>query len=181
LRRIASALALALAASLAAAPAFAQTVFPTPQPGVVVGGMIQMCPTANLTYVPCGSPGALPRPVTVTGAVGMSQPQVITGIGTGTTGAVTGTLATVPGKTAYLCGFDVSAVGGTAAIGPVTVTGLLNGTFTYQFFSSASGATLSRTFTPCVPAANQTQSIAVVTTADGTASAVDVNVFGLAQ
>lgn len=173
----------ALAVLCWAADAQAQSTFITPQPGVSVPGVVDMCATAAGNYVPCGSAGALARPVTLqnTPNVVPQQPQVVTGIGAGTTGAVTATLAAVPGKTVYLCGFDVSGIGGTAALGPVTVTGLLGGTFTYQLSSTAAGVTLSRTFTPCIPAANVTQAIAVVTTADGTASAVDVNLFGVAQ
>src|SRR4051794_9337952 len=48
----------------------------------------------------------------------------ITGNATGTTGAVVGTLAGAASKTTFICGFDVSAVGGTAAVGPITVAGV---------------------------------------------------------
>jgi len=105
----------------------------------------------------------------------------ITGNGSGTTGAVVGTLAGVASKTTYMCGFDVSAVGGTAAVGPVVVAGLVGGSFTYQLFSSASGVIFSRTFTPCVPASAVNTAITVTTTADGTATAVNVNAFGYQQ
>jgi hypothetical protein len=101
-----------------------------------------------------------------------------TAIASGTTGAVVATLATIPGKTTWLCGFDVSAIGGTAAVGPVTVTGLIGGTFTYQLASSASGVTLGRTFTPCIPASALNTTIVITTTADGTASAVNVQAWG---
>lgn len=179
-------------AGLIGAAAWAASAFAAPQYPVVVGGqsaginadgVVIMCPTGAGGYVPCGTPGARPLPTVVLNTPNdvPQQPQVITAIATGSTGAVTATLATVPNKTIYICGFDVSGVGGTAALGPVTVTGLLGGTFTYQLFSSATGVTLSRTFTPCIPAANSTQAIAVVTTADGTATAVDVQAFGVAQ
>jgi len=107
--------------------------------------------------------------------------QTLINVATGTTGAVTATLAANAGKTTWICGFDVSAIGGTAAVGPVTVTGLLSGTLTYQMSSSAAGVTLSRTFTPCLPGSAINQAIAVVTTADGTASAVDVQAWGFWQ
>ena len=42
----------------------------------------------------------------------------ISGNATGTTGAVVGTLAGTTGKTTYISGFTVSAIGGTAAVGP---------------------------------------------------------------
>jgi hypothetical protein len=102
----------------------------------------------------------------------------VLGLGTGTTGAVTGTLAGVAAKTTYICGFDVSALGGTATVGPITVTGLLGGTLTYQLASTVSGNLLSRTFMPCLPASAVNTAIVVTTTADGTASGVDVDATG---
>ena len=93
------------------------------------------------------------------------------------TGAVTGTLAAAAAKTTYVCGFDVSAIGGTAAVGPVTVAGLVGSSMVYQLSSLAAGNTLSRTFTPCVPASAVNTAI----TADGTATAVDVDSWGFQQ
>lgn len=106
---------------------------------------------------------------------------VITGNATGTTGAVVGTLAAATGKTTYICGFDVSAIGGTAAVGPITIAGTVTASLVYQLASSASGNTLSRTFTPCIPASAVNTAITVTTTADGTASAVSVNSWGYQQ
>lgn len=100
----------------------------------------------------------------------------VTAVGTGSTGAVTATLAAANGKTTFICGFDVSAAG-SATISPITVTGLLGGTFTYQGIS-AGGAPFMVRFAPCLPASAVDQAIAVVTTADGTATATDVNAFG---
>lgn len=105
----------------------------------------------------------------------------ITGNAAGTTGAVVGTLAGASGKTTYICGFDVSAVGGTATVGPVTVAGLVGSSMVYQLFSSASGVTLSRSFTPCIPASAANTAITVTTSADGTATAVNVNSWGYQQ
>lgn len=102
----------------------------------------------------------------------------ILGVGTGTTGAVVGTLAGASGKTTYICGFDISALGGTATVGPIVIAGLSGGSMTYQFSSAAAGATLSRTFTPCIPASAPNTAITITTTADGSASAVDVNSWG---
>ena len=84
-------------------------------------------------------------------------------------------------KLRFLCGFDVSAISGTADVGPITVTGLTGGTFTYHLASSAGGVTLNRSFSPCIPASAVNTAIVVATTADGTASAVDVNVWGVAR
>jgi hypothetical protein len=105
----------------------------------------------------------------------------ITGNAAGTTGAVVGTLANATAKTTYICGFDISALGGTATVGPVTVAGTLTSSFVYQFSSAAAGATLNKTFTPCIPASAANTPITVTTTADGSASAVDVNSWGYQQ
>lgn len=102
--------------------------------------------------------------------------RIVTNAAAGTTGAVTATLAAIAGKTIYLCGFDVSAIG-TGAVGPITVTGLLGGTFTYQLVAVAGGVTLPKAYTPCIPAASPTTAIAIVTTADASASAVNVHAW----
>jgi hypothetical protein len=112
---------------------------------------------------------------TIAGAVA-----AIAAVGTGTTGAVTATLAGVVGRVNYLCGFDISATGGSATISPISVTGLLGGTFTYQGIS-AGGAPFQHAFNPCVPASAANTAIAVSTTANGTATAVNVNAWGFQQ
>lgn len=95
---------------------------------------------------------------------------------TGTTGAVTATLSGASGAYTYICGFEVSATGGSASVGPITISNLVGSvTFTYQLNS---GNTLARTFTPCIPSSATNTSIAIATTADGTATAVDVNAWG---
>lgn len=96
----------------------------------------------------------------------------------GTTGAVVATLAAATGLTNYISGFDVSATGGTAAVGPIVVAGLKGGSFTYQMFSSATGANLSIRYNPPIPASATNTAITVTTTADATASAVNVNAWG---
>lgn len=106
---------------------------------------------------------------------------IITGNSTGTTGAVTGTLAGVANKTTYICGFNVSAIGGTAAVGPITIANLVGSSMVYQLASSAGGSTLAVTFTPCIPANATNTAITIATTADGSATAVDVNSWGFQQ
>lgn len=106
---------------------------------------------------------------------------VITGNGTGSTGAVVGTLTGISGHTTFICGFNVSAVGGTAAVGPITIAGIAGTSMVYQLASAASGASVGNTFSPCVPASAANTSITITTTADGTASAVDVNSWGYQQ
>lgn len=107
----------------------------------------------------------------------------ITGNAAGTTGAVVGTLAAAVGKTTYICGFHVDAIGGTASIGPVTVAGLIGSSMVFQGSSSANGnqGIPLMTFTPCVPASATNTAITITTTADGSASAVDVNSWGYQQ
>jgi hypothetical protein len=184
-------LSLIVLGALGATLALAQDRFPTPNGNVNAVGEVAMCGstaapasgTPFAAFVPCTAPGARPLPVAVvnTPTEAPQQPQgTITAIATGSTAAVVATLS-APGKTVWLCNLDVSAIGGTAAIGPITITGLLGGTFTYQLSSTTAGITLSRTFTPCIPAKDTATNIVITTTADGTASAVDINASGLAQ
>ncbi len=105
----------------------------------------------------------------------------IQGNGAGTTGAVVGTLAGAASVTTYLCDFDVSAIGGTAVVGPITVAGLLGGSKIYRMSSSAAGTTLSKSFSPCIPASAVNTDITITTTANGTATAVNVNSSGYRQ
>lgn len=105
----------------------------------------------------------------------------ITGNGTGTTGAVVGTLSGTSGKTTYICGFNVSATGGVATLGPITIAGLVGSSMVFQLFSTATGANLTWNFSTCIPASAQNTAITTTTTADATASAVDVNSFGYQQ
>src|SRR6266852_8597377 len=103
--------ALALAVICAADETWAQSTFQTPAGNVNVQGAPIMCPTMSGNYVPCGSPGALPLPVTIASSGPVAPPGYpvnsipITGNSTGTTGAVVGTLAARPGTTTYICGF----------------------------------------------------------------------------
>lgn len=102
----------------------------------------------------------------------------LTGNSTGTTGAVVGTLGAASGVTTYICGFNVSALGGTAAVGPITVAGLVGSSMVFQLSSLAGGANFTQQFFPCVPASAVNTAITITTTADGSASAVDVNSWG---
>lgn len=106
--------------------------------------------------------------------------QMITGNAAGTTGAVVGTLAAdTTGKTTYICGFNVYAIGGTATVGPITVAGLVGSSQVYQGSSSAAGGKIAGDiFNPCLPASAKNTAITISTTADGSASAVNVNSWG---
>ena len=105
----------------------------------------------------------------------------ITGNASGTTGAVVGTLAAAVGKYTYICDFDISAIGGTAAVGPIVVSGIVGTSKTYQMSASAAGSTLSKAFTPCLQSSAASTAITITTTADGTATAVNVNSSGFQQ
>lgn len=108
-----------------------------------------------------------------------TTPAPITGNSTGSTGAVVGTLSGAANVTTFICGFNVSVIGGTAAIGPITVAGLIGSSQVYQYNSTAAaGQPLTQNFNPCIPASATNTSITITTTADGTATAVDVNSWG---
>ncbi len=139
-------------------------------PTVTATAEASVAPPPVVTVVSPATNGGFP-----TGAT------AITGNATGTTGAVVGTLTAVATKTTYICGFNVSAIGGTAAVGPITIAGLITSSMDYQIASSASGNFIGQTFTPCVPASAVNTNITTTTTADGTATAVSVNSWGYNQ
>src|SRR5215472_14503241 len=115
---------------------------------------------------------------------GVPTGAIITGNAAGTTGAVVGTLAARSGVTSYICGFNVSAIGGTATVGPITVAGLIGSSQVYQapVNGTAPAPTIAAfTFYPCIPASAPNTAITVTTTANGTATAVDFNSWGFQQ
>jgi hypothetical protein len=118
-----------------------------------------------------------PLPV-ITNPALPSNVTAIAGNASGTTGAVVGTLTATSTTTAYISGFTVSAIGGTASVGPITVAGLKGGSQVYQLLSSAAGSTLTVNFNQSIPASAVNTNITVTTTADGTATAVNVNSWG---
>lgn len=125
---------------------------------------VPVTPTAPLPMAPNSYPsGATP----------------ITGNATGTTGAVVGTLAAAVGKTTYICGFHLDSAG-TGAIGPITMAGLVGSSMVFQGTAGANNNP-AQTFTPCIPASAPNTAITITTTADGTATAVDVNSWGYQQ
>ncbi len=136
------------------------------------GSLLALGPAAIASAVPTAPASQYPTNATTT------TPAPITGNATGTTGAVVGTLAAAASVTTHICGFNVSAIGGTAAVGPVTVAGLVGSSQVYQLTATAGGVMLQQTFNPCIPASAVNTAITVTTTADGTATAVDVNSWG---
>jgi hypothetical protein len=145
--------------------------------GVHAAPLSAPCTELTVTSVECDPVNsANPLPVSPNSYSAGSTP--ITGNGTGTTGAVVGTLAAAAAKLTYICGFAVSAVGGTAAVGPITIAGLVGSSMIYYFASAAAGAQLTQTFMPCIPGSAVNTAITTTTTADGTASNVAVNSWG---
>lgn len=133
-------------------------------------------PFAVSAYI-SGIVGNYQFPYPASSAQGVAIP--IQGNATGTTGAVVGTLAGIASRTTYICGFNVQAAGGTAAVGPITIAGLTGTSQVYQATSTtAGGAVAGQVFTPCIPASAVNTAITITTTADGTATAVDVNSWG---
>jgi hypothetical protein len=164
--------AVTLLAALLSTSANAQTVGCTGPTGGNCIPTVAFTPTGQVTT-------ANPIPVN-------AQPTaigVITGNSTGTTGAVVGTLAGTAGKTTYICGFNVSTVGGTAASSPITVAGLIGSSQVYQTPVNATGGQIvvTQNFNPCIPASAVNTAITVTTTAAVGATAVDVNSWGFQQ
>lgn len=99
---------------------------------------------------------------------------------TGTTSAVTCTLAGAGSRTTYICGFEMtSAQTSTAGSFSGTISNIEGSlTFTYQQQAAASGSNLlTRTFTPCIPASGQNTAIAISFT-NANAAALDINAWG---
>lgn len=138
----------------------------------------------NGVATPSCQPVGVSNPLPTTGGASQYPTNATTGavatpkasVGSGTTGAVTASLGAVAGQTNYLCSFSVSAAG-TGNESPITVTGVLGGTLTYQVVA-AGGAPFVRNFTPCLPASAVNTAIAISTTADASATAVNVDLQG---
>lgn len=173
----------ALSAALSS-PASAQTStgneFTTATPGKSVVGMVEMCINSSNVAVPKDAAG-VNCPPSSGGVTPSASATPLAVAASGTTGAVSASLPATASKTNYVCGFDVSAIGGTDPI-TVTIAGLKGPTtFTYRTSSSVAGATLSRTFTPCIPANAVNGAITAATTAAAGATAVNVNISGYQQ
>jgi hypothetical protein len=143
-------------------------------------------PMSGLLVGTVGAPATdvvtVQSPITLGSAGYPAASTPIGGNASGTTGAVVGTLAANATKTTYICGFNVQAVGGTAAVGPITIAGLITASQVYQASATAAGGTVaSGTFIPCIPASAINTAITITTTADGTATAVNVNSWGFQQ
>jgi hypothetical protein len=93
----------------------------------------------------------------------------VTASATGTTGAITATLAAVAGKTTYICGFVFTGTNATGAntATNVTVTGTTGGTMNFGFPTLAAGAAVpnqapvDEAFLPCIPGTSVNTAIVV--------------------
>lgn len=143
--------------------------------------------SAGLLVGTAGAPGAdvvTVQPPITSGSAGFPTASTpISGNAAGTTGAVVGTLAAAVGKTTYVCGFSISALGTANSVGPITIAGLITASQVYQASTLASGVEYSKTlnFNPCIPASATNTAITITTTANGTATAVNVNSWGFQQ
>jgi len=84
----------------------------------------------------------------------------------------------------YLCGWDVSAAGTAGFVGPITIVNTQTSNITVQNTTPLTvangGISISREYGTCIPAVSLNQAMTVSTTADATATAVDVDVHGCA-
>lgn len=182
---VAAFLVLAAIGSAQAQSPNTDTYFYTPNGGGV-NGALGMClnNASPPRAVPCSAANVAPNAVGLTSypfnPATATTATPITGNATGTTGAVVGTLAGTSGKTTYICGFNVSSVGGTAPSSPITVAGLVGSSQVYQTPINATGGQIlvAQNFNPCIPASAANTAITVTTTAAAGATAVDVNSWG---
>ncbi len=125
--------------------------------------------------------GSPPTPVNVSSQYPVGAVAIL-GAANGTTGAVSASLPATANKTNFICGVYFSARATTTTqVGPVTLTGLIGGvTFTFEETSGALDA-LPKTFNPCLPANATNTAIVLTTTADASATAVSVNMWGFQQ
>lgn len=126
--------------------------------------------------------GAVSGAVAQTGSSGYppgATPQA--NAGTGSTGAVTATLPAVANQFTYLCNLQVSAAGGTATISPITIAGVQGGSLVFQGLSAGGAPFTPPPWTPCLRSTAVNTAITVTTTADGTATAVNVQASGYSQ
>src|SRR5262249_20210762 len=136
---------------------------------------VQMCVNASKQAVPC-VPGAV-----ASGAAGYPPGSTpVANAATGTTGAVVATLAASATAFTYLCNLQVSAAG-SATISPITVAGVQGGSLIFQGISAGGAPFMPPPWTPCLRSSAINTAITVTTTADASATAVDVQASGYQQ
>lgn len=125
------------------------------------------CPTSGL-IAGSGNAGYPPGSVAVANA------------GAGTTGATTATLPATANAFTYLCNLKVSAAG-SGSISPITISGVQGGSWIVQGISAGGAPYEPTAWTPCLRSSAVNTAIVITTTADGTATAVNVQASGFTQ
>jgi hypothetical protein len=162
--------------ALAAAIGFVDSWWPAPPPAfgqanndntfgtpgnATVGAVMQMCVNTAGKAVPCAT--------AVAGTAGFPNGATpVTASGTGSTGAISATLAAAAGKNTYICGFSYQGSDATAAVaGNIAITGTVTGTMNVGYVALAAGATVPQPgpiiipFSPCVPSSAVNTAIVV--------------------
>lgn len=110
-----------------------------------------------------------------------TAPQPVTATATGTTAATVATIPAVASKTAYICGFTITADATALAVGTAVVSGTISGSLSYlqgvQAVTSGAG-NLTQAFNPCIPASAANTAIVVTSAAAGTGGNTIVNAQG---
>lgn len=152
---------------------------------VVLNTDIAAVPTnvSSLAGVTLGAPstyGTSPGPVPVQGVNAFvtngpaseypSGAVPITASTSGTTGAITVTLTSSSGHTAFVCSISYRANATAALTSAITMTGIINGTVNYMAWIAplANGIGVTEPlYSPCMPAAAQSTNITITTPAPG--------------
>ncbi len=141
----------------------------TAQLNTIAGSVAAAIPAGTNTI---GTVGQLPYPVGAT---------PITASATGTTGATTATLASVGGKTTYICGYSIRANATAATTVTNTITGVITATLSSVMWvaPAASGIGIDeQIFSPCIPASGTNVDIAIVSGAPGSGGVVSSKGWG---
>lgn len=141
--------------------------------------------TAQLNTIAASIAAAIPAGTNTIGTVGQLPYPVgatpITASATGTTGATTATLASVGGKTTYICGYSIRANATAATTVTNTITGVITATLSSIMWVAplASGIGIDeQIFSPCVPASGTNVDIAIVSGAPGSGGTVSSKGWG---
>lgn len=140
----------------------------------VANGAITLGPAAITSSVP-----TIPSSQYPGNATAASNPITISA--TGTTGAVTATLAAAANKTTFICGFNIDSDATAATVVAATLTGTVTGTMNFR---ESVGAVASATahnpqnFSPCIPASGVNTAIVVNAGAAGAAGNTAVSAWG---
>ncbi len=94
----------------------------------------------------------------------------------GSTGSLAPAFAAKAGITNWLCGFDVSGAG-SGLMSPIQVSGI-EGSNLFYYGVSAGVAPFVVRYSPCIPATGPNTAISISTTADASATAAYLQMYG---